>query len=42
MTDRIPATNGVEVHHDLGVDVNSQAYTRGNPVQGGPGSSPGR
>lgn len=36
MFERIPGTVGVEVHHDLGVDVNYQAYMGGNPVQMGP------
>ena len=40
MFDRIPSTNGVEVHHDLGVDINYRAYVSGNPVMGGPGSGP--
>ncbi|WP_372802921.1 FAD-binding protein [Paracoccus seriniphilus] len=40
MFERVPGTNGVEVHHDLGVDINYQAYMGGNPVQGGPGSPP--
>lgn len=40
MFERVPGTNGVEVHHDLGVDVNYLAYARGNPVVGGPGSDP--
>lgn len=40
MFERIPSTNGVEVHHDLGVDINYQAYMGGNPVAGGPGSAP--
>jgi succinate dehydrogenase/fumarate reductase flavoprotein subunit len=40
MFERIPSTNGVEVHHDLGVDINYQAYMSGNPVAGGPGSAP--
>jgi succinate dehydrogenase/fumarate reductase flavoprotein subunit len=40
MFGRIPSTNGVEVHHDLGVDINYQAYMGGNPVAGGPGASP--
>ncbi len=39
MFDRIPSTNGVEVHHDLGVDINYRAYLMGNPVEGGPGST---
>lgn len=40
MFERIPSTNGVEVHHDLGVDINYRAYVLGNPVEGGPGSAP--
>ena len=40
MFERIPSTNGVEVHHDLGVDINYQAYVSGNPVSGGPGAPP--
>lgn len=40
MFNRIPSTNGVEVHHDLGVDINYRAYVSGNPVTGGPGSAP--
>ena len=39
MFDRIPSTNGVEVHHDLGMDINYRAYLMGNPVEGGPGSA---
>ncbi len=38
MFDRIPSTNGMEVHHDLGMDINYRAYVLGNPVEGGPGS----
>ena len=38
MFERTPSTNGVEVHHDLGVDINYRAYITGNPVAGGPGS----
>ncbi len=38
MFERVPSTNGVEVHHDLGVDINYRAYVTGNPVEGGPGS----
>lgn len=41
MFERVPSTNGVEVHHDLGVDLNYRAYRMGNPVAGGPGSPPG-
>lgn len=40
MFDRIPGTTGVEIHHDLGVDMNYRAYQAGNPVEGGPGSGP--
>ncbi|MBU2992890.1 FAD-binding protein [Octadecabacter sp. 1_MG-2023] len=40
MFERVPSTNGVEVHHDLGVDLNYTAYMTGNPVAGGPGSAP--
>ncbi|MBE0622343.1 MAG: FAD-binding protein [Burkholderiales bacterium] len=39
MFGRIPSTNGVEVHHDLGMDINYRAYVMGNPVEGGPGSA---
>ncbi|WP_232364155.1 FAD-dependent oxidoreductase [Desulforapulum autotrophicum] len=42
MFDRNPGVTGVEVHHDLGVDSNYQAYMGGNPVSGGPGAPPGR
>ncbi len=38
MFSRVPSTAGVEVHHDLGVDINYRAYMTGNPVAGGPGS----
>lgn len=38
MFERVPSTNGVEVHHDLGMDSNYRAYKTGNPVAGGPGS----
>ena len=38
MFDRVPSTAGVEVHHDLGVDINYRAYVAGNPVEGGPGA----
>lgn len=33
MFERTPGTVGVEVHHDLGVDLNYRAYMHGNPVQ---------
>lgn len=39
MFDRKPGTTSVEVHHDLGVEMNYQAYMAGNPLAGGP---PGR
>ncbi|THH36923.1 FAD-binding protein [Aliishimia ponticola] len=38
MFERVPSTNGVDVHHDLGVDMNYRAYALGNPVSGGPGA----
>ncbi|MCG3268553.1 FAD-binding protein [Yoonia sp. I 8.24] len=38
MFERVPSTNGVEVHHDLGVDINYRAYVTGNPVSGGTGA----
>jgi succinate dehydrogenase/fumarate reductase flavoprotein subunit len=41
MFDRIPSVNGVEVHHDLGVDQNYQAYMLGNPTSSGPGMGSG-
>lgn len=38
MFERKPGTTGVEVHHDLGVDLNYRAYVAGSPIQmGGPG-----
>lgn len=38
MFERKPGTTGVEIHHDLGVDLNYIAYINGNPVQmGSPG-----
>lgn len=36
MFGRVPSTTGVEVHHDLGVEANYQAYVAGNPLPGGP------
>jgi succinate dehydrogenase/fumarate reductase flavoprotein subunit len=36
MFDRKPGLTGVEVHHDLGVEMNYQAYMVGNPMAGGP------
>jgi len=35
MFERKPGTTGVEVHHDLGVDLNYMAYVAGSPVQMG-------
>ena len=37
--ERTPSVTGVEVHHDLGVDLNYSAYMAGNPFSMG---SPGR
>lgn len=42
MFDRKPDLTGVEVHHDLGVEMNYQAYMGGNPLVGGPGGPPGQ
>lgn len=36
MFEQKPSTTGVEIHHDLGVDLNYMAYMNGNPVQMGP------
>ena len=36
MFDRKPGITGVDVHHDLGVESNYQAYMAGNPLAGGP------
>ncbi len=36
MFGRKPGRTGVEVHHDLGVEMNYQAYMAGNPLAGGP------
>jgi succinate dehydrogenase/fumarate reductase flavoprotein subunit len=36
MFERKPGTTSVEVHHDLGVDLNYIAYSRGGPLAGGP------
>lgn len=33
MFDQKPSTTSVEIHHDLGVDVNYMAYVGGNPVK---------
>ena len=35
MFEQKPGTTGVEVHHDLGVDLNYKAYIAGNPVEMG-------
>jgi succinate dehydrogenase/fumarate reductase flavoprotein subunit len=43
MFDRKPGLTGVEIHHDLGVEENYQAYMAGNPLAGGPpGQSSGK
>ncbi len=43
MFDRKPGLTGVDVHHDLGVEQNYQAYMAGNPLAGGPpGQSRGK
>lgn len=40
MFEKKPGTTGIEVHHDLGVDMNYMAYVNGNPLKmGPPGSS---
>lgn len=39
MFEQKPSTTGVEIHHDLGVDLNYTAYMNGNPVQMGPPGS---
>lgn len=40
MFDRKPGTTGVEIRHDLGVDLNYMAYNTGSPVQmHGPGNN---
>jgi succinate dehydrogenase/fumarate reductase flavoprotein subunit len=36
MFERKPGTTGIEVHHDLGVDLNYTAYMNGGPLAGGP------
>ncbi len=36
MFERKPGTTGIEVHHDLGVDMNYKAYIAGSPVSMGP------
>jgi succinate dehydrogenase/fumarate reductase flavoprotein subunit len=38
MFEETPSVNGVEVHHDLGVDINYKAYKLGNPISMMPGS----
>ena len=35
MFERKPGLTGVEVHHDLGVDLNYKAYIAGNPIKMG-------
>ncbi|GAB4376962.1 MAG: FAD-binding protein [Calditrichia bacterium] len=39
MFERKPSTTSVEVHHDLGVDLNYLAYVKGAPVSMGPPGS---
>jgi succinate dehydrogenase/fumarate reductase flavoprotein subunit len=39
MFDRTPSVNGIEVHHDLGMEGNYSAYVLGNPVTSGPGAT---
>ncbi|NDY72288.1 succinate dehydrogenase/fumarate reductase flavoprotein subunit [Desulfobacter hydrogenophilus] len=41
MFERKPGITGVEVHHDLGVDLNYKAYMNGNPVKMGPPGATG-
>ena len=41
MFERKPSVSGVEVHHDLGVDLNYQAYITGNPVNMSPPGAAG-
>ncbi len=43
MFDQKPSTTQIEIHHDLGVDLNYRAYKLGNPIQmGPPGQEPGQ
>ncbi|NDY74161.1 succinate dehydrogenase/fumarate reductase flavoprotein subunit [Desulfobacter hydrogenophilus] len=43
MFEQKPGINGVEVRHDLGVDLNYKAYMSGNPIKmGGPGQKEGK
>lgn len=39
MFEQKPGTTGVEVHHDLGVDMNYMAYKNGSPLKMGPPGS---
>lgn len=41
MFERKPGMTGVEVHHDLGVDLNYKAYMTGNPIKMGPSGKGG-
>ena len=41
MFERKPDVTGIGIRHDLGVDLNYQAYVSGNPVQMGPPSGGG-
>ncbi len=36
MFERKPGLTGVEIHHDLGVEINYIAYMNGNPLEAGP------
>jgi len=36
MFERKPGLTGIEIHHDLGVDLNYIAYKKGNPLEAGP------
>ncbi|BBO67914.1 succinate dehydrogenase/fumarate reductase flavoprotein subunit [Desulfosarcina alkanivorans] len=36
MFDRKPGRTGIGIRHDLGVEINYQAYMAGNPIAGGP------
>ena len=39
MFERKPETTSIDIHHDLGVDLNYTAYIKGEPVQMGPPSA---
>ncbi|MGQ1891506.1 FAD-dependent oxidoreductase [Thermophagus sp. OGC60D27] len=38
MFEQKPGTTSVDIHHDLGMELNYLAYINGNPVSGGPGA----